>query len=172
MIVTVRERVDLPIPREDVFDFVASEAGFCSFPGFGWVPGIERVVVEEGDFTTEGASILVTNTDGSRHREQVRIALRPARYGVRIHKISSAFRFLVRHVDERWDIDRGGTHADGAGARIHRSFAFALRSPLMLPIALPLGHVVFRAAMRRHHLWLLEWASSRGTGRGAATRSP
>ena len=149
MRVAVQESVWLAAPRDVVFDFVASEAGFLSFPGYGPIPGLARVEFEHGSYQQVGSESRVTNTDGSTHREQVVECDRPRRFAVRIHSLSSPFRLLVRELDESWELSTEGT-----GSRLHRTFGFTLRSPLVWPLSLPLAQWMFRAAIRHHHQWL------------------
>jgi hypothetical protein len=56
----------------------------------------------------------------------------------------------VRELDERWELT-----AEGTGSRLHRTFGFTLRSALFWPLSLPLAQGWFRAAIRRHHRWLV-----------------
>jgi uncharacterized protein YndB with AHSA1/START domain len=153
MVVTIRESLKLPLPPERVFDFLSSEEGFLSFAGAGIVPGLAEVRFDHGGFRVAGSKARVTNTDGSTHREEIRRVDRPHGYAVRIDQLSSPFRFLVRHVDEVWTLT-----PDGTGTALDRAFVFTLRSRVALPVALPLGHVLFRFAMRRHHDILRAWA--------------
>lgn len=164
MVITIREQVSLPLRPEQVFDFLASEEGFLSFAGGGIVPGIAEVRFDHGGFRKVGSKARVRNTDGSTHREEIRRVDRPRGYAVRIDRLSSPFRFLVRHVDEVWTLSPNGT-----GTSIDRAFVFTLRSALSLPVAAPLGHVLFRHAMRRHHDALRRWAALREP---ADTRAP
>lgn len=146
MRVAVTERVELAASPEALFDYITSIEGFQSFEGFGPIPGIGAVEVLEGELGTVGARLHVTNTDGSTHYERILAADRPRRYAIRIHDLSSPFRFLVKHVDESWDITASATGSD-----VVRTFEFALRTPLAWPLSVPLAHGMFRAAMRRHH---------------------
>jgi hypothetical protein len=142
----VIERVELGASPEALFDYITSIEGFQSFEGFGPIPGIGAVDVLEGELSTVGARMHVTNTDGSTHHERILAADGPRRYAIRIHDLSSQFRLLVKHVDESWDITASGT-----GSGVVRTFEFTLRTPLAWPLSIPLAHGLFRAAMRRHH---------------------
>ncbi len=146
MRVEVRESVDVAAAAETLFGFLASEAGFLCFPGFGPIPGLERVVFDHGTYTLVGSESRVTNTDGSTHRERIVECERPRRFTVRIVELSGPFGWLVREIEERWEL-----HPSGGGSHLERVFAFTLRSPLYWPLSLLLAQVLFRAAMRRHH---------------------
>ncbi|MCB9592989.1 MAG: SRPBCC family protein [Sandaracinaceae bacterium] len=153
MEIPIRERARVPATPERLYEHITSVEGFRSFPGWGPIPGIREVTVEGGTLLDVGARTRVVNSDGSTHREVVRIVEPPYRYGIRIHDLDSAFRFIVSHVDELWELERDGDHT-----RVLRTFTFALRSRAWLPVALPLGHGAFRAAMRRHHRVVDAWA--------------
>ncbi len=146
MRVEVREAVTVAADAATLFDFLASEAGFLSFPGYGPIPGLARVEFERGSYTVVGSESRVTNTDGSTHRERIVECVRPERFAVQIFELSGPFGWLVREIDERWQVS-----PSGAGSRLTRTFAFALRSPLYWPLSVPLAQGLFRAAMRRHH---------------------
>jgi hypothetical protein len=155
MRVAVNEAVHLAAAPEVVFDFMASEPGFLSFHGYGPIPGLARVEFEHGSYQQVGSASRVTNTDGSTHREEVLECDRPRRFAVRIHSLSSPFRVLVRELDESWEVVR-----EASGSRLHRTFGFTLRSPLFWPLSLVLAHGLFRAAIRRHHRWLMQHFSA------------
>ncbi len=146
MRVTVTETVALRAAPETVFDFVASESGFLSFPGYGPIPGLARVDFVSGGYQQVGSESRVTNSDGSTHREQIVECERPRRYAVRIHALSSPFQLLVRELDESWEVSPTDT-----GSRVRRTFGFTLRSVLFWPISLLLAQGLFRGAVRRHH---------------------
>lgn len=153
MKVPIRERAWVSVSPEVLFEHITSEEGFLGFEGWGFIPGLASVVVESGSLREVGSMTRVVNADGSTHRERVRVVDPPREYGIRIFELSSAFRFLVEHVDETWRLrpERGGT-------AIEREFTFTLRTVLSAPLALPLGHGPFRAAMRKHHHKLARWA--------------
>lgn len=153
MLVPIRETITLPLPAAKLFGYITSEEGFASFRGWGPIPGIRAVDVD-GSLDAVGAALRVLNTDGSTHREEVREVTAPRRYAVRIHGLDSVFRHLVAYVDETWELEQRGE-----GTHVTRTFTFALRSVIALPVALPLGHAAFRLAMRRHHRDLAAWAA-------------
>jgi len=146
MRVAIHERALMPAPPEPVFDRIASEQGFLMFEGFGPIPGLARIVFEQGGYRETGSEARVTNTDGSTHREQITTCEPPHRYAVQIHSLSSAFRLLVSRIDESWELT-----SKGDGTEVRRTFAFTLRSPLFWPASLLLAQVLFRAAIRRNH---------------------
>lgn len=156
MEIAIRERALIPTTPERLYEHITSVEGFLSFPGWGPIPGLREVTVEGGTLRDVGARTRVVNTDGSRHRELVRVVEPPRRYEIRIHDLDSAFRFMVSHVDEAWELS-----PEGAETRVLRTFTFALRSAAWAPLALPLGHGAFRAAMRRHHRVVEAWARDR-----------
>ena len=153
MEIAIRERALIPTTPERLYEHITSVEGFLSFPGRGPIPELREVTVEASTLRDAGARTRVINTDGSRHRQVVRVVGPPRRYEIRIHDLDSAFRFMVSHVDEAWELT-----PEGAGTRVLRTFEFALRSAAWVPLALPLGHGAFRAAMRRHHRIVEAWA--------------
>jgi hypothetical protein len=156
MQVTVRERAFIPVRPEILLDFIASDEGFLSFPGFGPIPPIKSIAFEKGHARQVGSVLRVTNGDGSTHRETI-TGYEPGRlFAVRVDELSSVFGKLVAFGDERYELQ-----PEGEGTALFRIFAFEPRSPLALPLVIPIVQGLMRGAMRRHHRGMTLWAEAR-----------
>jgi hypothetical protein len=156
MQVTVRERTFIAVRPEILLDFIASEDGFLSFGGFGPVPPIKTIAFEKGNAKQAGSVLRVTNGDGSTHRETI-TGYEPGRlFSVRVDELSSVFGKLVAFGDERYELQ-----PEGEGTALFRVFAFELRTPLVLPLMIPIVHGFIRGALRRHHRGMQLWAEAR-----------
>lgn len=146
MDLVLRETVTIAAPRERVFAFVtAPDAPARTFRGKGPIPGAVRSTVAGGGALRVGAIRTVESSDGSVVDEEI-VELVPAeRQGYRLVRgIGRPLRWLVRGAGGAW------TFADAdadAGTEVTWTFTFALRSPLLWPIAALIGRA-FRGAMR------------------------
>ena len=144
MDVVVREEIVFASSPENVWQRFADINTMESFVGYGPIPGIAYAKWIEGN-GAQGSVREVTNTDGSRHREEV-VAFEPHhRMEDRIFGMTSPFRFLVREAHDSFEFS-----PDGDRTRLVRTFRFTLTSPLWWPVA-ALALAVFRRAVRRHH---------------------
>lgn len=144
MDVSIREEIVFDASPAKTWEAFASIEAMSTFVGYGPIPGIASARWIEGEGGT-GSVREVTNTDGSRHREEV-IAFTPhQRMEDRIYGMTSPFRFLVREARDTFELS-----PDGEGTRLVRTFRFTLRSVLWWPVAV-LALALFRRAMRRHH---------------------
>ncbi len=143
--ITVREHVVLPLEPEAAYDFFITPEAYRLFTGWGPIPGIREVVWESGEAASLGAYGRVHNSDGSTHREHVVRADRGEVYVLKIDQISSAFRHLVRGIEEEARFT-----AVGSATKLTRTFVFDGRSPIYWPV-LRATSQMFRAAVRKNH---------------------
>lgn len=140
----IREKVLLPVPPAEAYDFLLSTEAVPMFEGYGPVPGIERLVWE-GQSDVVGSEGVVHSVDGSTHRERVLVADRPHLYVIKIWDFSSAFRFLTNNARESWTLE-----PNTQGTSAAREFSFTLRSPLLYPLARVVA-AGFRRALKVNH---------------------
>lgn len=157
MEIVVREECVFAASPAVTWDCVADIGAMEAFVGYGPIPGIASARWVKGDGAV-GSVREVTNTDGSRHREQVVVLERHRRLEDRIHAITSPFRFLVREARDTFEFRAEGDHT-----RLVRTFRFTLTSASWWPIAIVVL-ACFRRAVRRHHAVLAERLDQ---GRGA-----
>lgn len=150
----IREKVLLPVPPAEAYDFLLSTDAFEMFDGYGPVPGIERVVWKAPNDEV-GAEATVHSSDGATHHERVVVADRPHLYVIEIFGFSSAFRFLTSGARESWALEKTlqGTSAT-------REFSFQLRSPLLYPAG-RLVAAAFRRALKANHVNFLRHFAQR-----------
>lgn len=141
----IREKVLLPVPPAEAFDFLVSAEAVPLFDGYGPVPGIERLVWEQGQSDVVGSEGVVHSRDGSTHRERVLVSDRPHLYVIKIWGFSSPFRFLTNDARESWALE-----PNTQGTSAVREFSFTLRSPLLYPLARVVA-AAFRRALKVNH---------------------
>ena len=144
----IREKVLLPVPPAEAFDFLVSTEAVPLFEGFGPVPAIERLVWQ-GQSDVVGSEAVVHSRGGSTHRERVLVADRPHLYVIEIWDFSSAFRLLTQGARESFTLE-----ANAKGTSVAREFSFTLRSPLFYPLARIVG-LAFRKALKANHANML-----------------
>ncbi|MFT5355675.1 MAG: hypothetical protein ACI9KE_002894 [Polyangiales bacterium] len=154
MDIIIREKVLLPVPPAEAYDFLLSTDAFEMFDGFGPVPGIERVIWEAPNDQV-GAEATVHSSDGGTHHERVVVADRPHLYVIDIWGFSSALRFLTTGARESWTLE-----ANAQGTSAVREFTFKVRSPLLYPVVRIVG-LAFRKAMKANHANFLEHFAKR-----------
>lgn len=144
MHVVIVETTELPAPPADAWAHMTDIASLTDFVGYGPIPGIASARWIQGT-GAKGSIREVTNTDGSRHREEVIDVQQLRRLEDRIYDVSSPFRFLVREARDIFELSESPR-----GTRLVRTFRFELRSRAAWPIAKAVA-VLFRRAVRRHH---------------------
>jgi hypothetical protein len=111
------------------------------FPGYGPLPGIRAAEFELRTPDVVGSRIRVTNTDGSRHVEEI-VEWRPdQRVRLKMHDFSPPVSRLATSFDEIWEFQRNGDKT-----RVVRSFMLHPKSagarPLLWLISLLLRRAV------------------------------
>lgn len=146
MKVTLSERIEIEKPPQAVFDAAAADyAGFAAvFPGYGLIPGINKIELESGARLEEGSIRLIHNSDGSVLRERVEVLRRPSAHVYVLSGFVLPFSLLVREATGSWVFE-----AAGQGTRVVWNYDFELTSFLAWPVAAPVILIFFRGAMRR-----------------------
>jgi hypothetical protein len=144
--VTKTVAVDVARTPADVFDFVtAVDTPAKTFAGFGLIPGVVQVAVEDGGPLRVGAVCITRSTDGSVMRRVITVLDRPTRHEYRIEGgFRRIFRMMVRHGIGAW------TFA-GEGPRTHLvwTYRFELKSLVWYPVVALIMSAFFGRAMVR-----------------------
>jgi uncharacterized protein YndB with AHSA1/START domain len=141
-----RAAVNVPRPREQVYDFATTNEGLARvLKKLGPIPGIASAEFVSGGGLVAGAQRNVSMTDGSVIEEEILEAERPRVHRYRwLRGLRPPFSLMVRTGEACWtfrDGERGGTD-------IEWTYVFQLRSPLAVPVAAP-TIMLFRRWMQR-----------------------
>lgn len=140
---SLTHRVIIDRPIEAVWAYLLDPTHLTDFAGYGPIPGIASARVEGSEGL--GMRRIITNTDGSTHREEV-IAYEPPRRIVdRIDGFDSPVRLLARHITDEFRFE-----PRGEATELVRTFEVELRSPLLWPIARVMRALMARAIARHH----------------------
>jgi hypothetical protein len=145
MKVETRASVTVPVAREQAFALATDMANFHRyFKGSGPIPSVRKVVWHPGAQPVPGAKRDVHNSDGSVIVEELLELTVPARHRYRlVSGFKPPFSWLVEFAEGDWRFTPETT-----GTRIDWHYVFQLRSPLALPVALPIVKIFFRRAMQ------------------------
>jgi len=134
----------LAFPPYVIAQQILDIANWTEFKGYGMLPGIERAEFEVRTPGIVGSKIRVTNTDGSRHLEEI-VEWQPER-GLKIlmTEFSNPLGRLATHFEETWDFKRIGNQT-----RVTRSFQLHAKTAWSRPL-LWLISLVLKKAIARH----------------------
>lgn len=145
MIVTTQASQEIPAPPEAVFAYATDLDAIAEyFRGFGLVPGIRRVTMENGAAPAVGGVRRLEMADGSLLREQILELAPPREHAYRVSGFAPPLDWLARHGEGRWTFSPTAT-----GTRIDWHYLFQLTTPLAWPAVKPLVGVFMRTSMRR-----------------------
>ncbi|MGH8455099.1 MAG: SRPBCC family protein [Nevskiales bacterium] len=114
------------------------------FKGSGPIPAVQKVVWHPGAQPLPGGRRDVHNSDGSVLIEELLELTPPERHRYRlVSGFKPPFSWMVEYAEGDWRFT-----PDGADTRIDWHYAFQLRSPLALPVLLPIIKIFFRRAMQ------------------------
>jgi len=143
MDVNLRATRHFRAPPEAVFALALDPVRFpATFRGFGPIPAIRAITLHAPPAV--GSTRELANSDGSRPLERITALEPPHRHAYVLSNLNVPFSWLVRagHADWSFVPDAGGT-------AVTWRYRFELTSPLAWPLAAPLLHAFFAAAMRR-----------------------
>ncbi len=148
---------EVPVPPAAVFASITDLALWPGFTRYGPMPGFARAEVEGDGAVVLGASVRVTNTDGSVHHEIVDVFVPDVAYGCRMDltpvtddpaaRPSAAGRVFAE-IRERVDLA-----ATPSGTRITRTFTTVPRAWTTAPAAWIVTHFLLQPAVKRHDAW-------------------
>ena len=134
----------VPFSPQEIATQILDLANWTSFHGYGPLPGIKTAEFEVRTPGVVGTRIHVTDTDGSRHIEEIVEWQPDRRIGIEMKAFSPPLSRLATHFLETWDFVRLDQ-----GTRATRSFELHARSRLTRP-ALWLISLLLRRAIARH----------------------
>ena len=103
----------VPLPPEDVFDWVLQEPLERVFARrFGPIPAIRRTS-QQGAWGTVGQERTIDFTDPGSVRERLTLVERPRRFGYTLSDVAGPMKLLIAGVEGLWSFE-----PDGAGTRI------------------------------------------------------
>lgn len=145
MIVTTEVAQHIPASPAAVFAYATDLTAIGDyFRGFGLVPGIRRVSMQDNAAPAVGAARRLEMADGSVLNEQILELDPPVSHGYRVSGFAPPLNRLAHYGQGRWTFT-----PSGAGTQIRWHYTFQLTSPLAWPIVWPLVKIFMRTSMRR-----------------------
>ena len=136
---------------EDIARQILDVTKWLDFKGFGPIPGIETAEFEVRTPDIVGSRIRVTNTDGSKHVEE--IAEWQPRHRLRLHMkdFSAPLSRLATGIEETWEFERVGDET-----KVTRTFQMHAKSALTRPVLWAMS-LLLKKAIVRHMRNLRSW---------------
>jgi hypothetical protein len=142
--ITFSCKESLEFAPEDIAQRILDLSNWIDFKGFGPIPGIRFAEFEVRTPDIVGSLIRVTNTDGSKHVEEI-IEWQPDhRLRLLMKDFSTPLSRLAREFEETWEFERVGNET-----KITRSFRLHARSILARPLLLIIA-LFLKKAIARH----------------------
>ncbi|MEL6673212.1 MAG: SRPBCC family protein [Bacteroidota bacterium] len=106
----------LPMPPAAIVAGIMDLDQWTAFTGFAFLPGIKeaRFLQKEADIT--GTRFAITNTDGSRHEEEIISYVPGQRLSMRLDSFSPPLKTMATHFMEHWEFTQ-----DAHGTQVVRS---------------------------------------------------
>ena len=114
------------------------------FKGFGPIPGIKVAEFEVRTPEIVGARIRVTNTDGSKHVEEIVEWQPDHRVQLHMKDFSAPLSRLATRIEETWEFERVGNET-----KVTRSFQMHANSVLTRPFLWVIS-ILLKKAIARH----------------------
>ncbi len=144
------------MPPERISDQILDLTRWPDFRGYGVLPGIRAAEFEARTPEVVGTRIRVTNTDGSRHVEEVVEWEPDRRIRLRMGDFSPPLSSLATGFDETFEFGRAGEQT-----RVVRRFVLHPKSTATRPL-LWLISILLRKAIARHLRQMQEDAARNG----------
>jgi hypothetical protein len=142
--ITFSCKESLEFATEDIAQRILDLSNWIDFEGFGPIPGIRFAEFEVRTPDIVGSLIRVTNTDGSKHVEEI-IEWQPDhRLRLLMKDFSNPLARLARVFEETWEFERVGNET-----KITRSFRLHARSILARSLLLIIA-LFLKKAITRH----------------------
>ena len=141
--ITFTCRQTLALAPEDIARQILDRTKWPDFHGYGPIPGIEVAEFEVRTPDIVGSRIRVTNTDGSKHVEEI-VEWQPA-HRLRLHmkEFSAPLSRLATRIEETWEFERVGNET-----KVTRSFQIHAKSVLTRPLLWMISFLLKRAIAR------------------------
>ena len=129
---------------EDIARQILDVTKWPNFKGFGPIPGIKVAEFEVRTPDIVGTRIRVTNTDGSKHVEEI-VEWQP-HHQLRLHMkdFSAPLSRLATGIEETWEFERVGDET-----KVTRSFQMHAKSALTRPVLWMMSFLL-KQAIARH----------------------
>lgn len=150
-------------PPEQIAAQILDLARWPKFTGYAFLPGIRQAEFELRTPDVVGTRIRVTNTDGSRHVEEIVVWLPDRRVQIRMGDFSAPLSRLATGFDEAWLFRR-----EGGTTEVVREFALWPKSWWGRVVLWGIARVLKRAVAR--HLQQLVGGVSDADARSAAKK--
>ena len=98
----------IPATASVICDQIADVARWSEFRGYGPLPGIKSARYDKRTDTMVGSRVLVQNTDGSRHVEEISAWVAGSHIGMRLQEFSPPLSTLATHFTEDWLFQANG----------------------------------------------------------------
>jgi hypothetical protein len=146
----------LALVPDDIARQILDVTKWPDFHGYGPLPGIKVAEFEVQTSEIVGSRIGVTNTDGSKHVEEI-IEWQPD-HRVQLHMkdFSAPLSRLATRIEEMWEFERVGNET-----KVTRSFQMHAKSTLAWPLLWAIS-ILLKKAIARH---LREMRTSGEVGR-------
>jgi hypothetical protein len=134
----------LDLAPEDIARQILDVTKWLDFKGFGPLPGIRAAKFEVQTPDIVGSRIRVTNTDGSKHIEEIVEWLPNHRLQLHMKDFSAPLSRLATGIEETWDFERVGNET-----KVTRSFQMHAKSVMTWPLLWMISFF-FKRAIARH----------------------
>jgi hypothetical protein len=146
----------LVLAPEDIAQQILDVTKWPDFHGFGLIPGIKVAEFEVRTPEIVGSRIRVTNTDGSKHVEEIVEWHPDHRLQLHMKGFSGLLSHLATGIEETWEFERMGNET-----KVTRSVELHAKSVLARPV-LWLISILLKKAITRH-LRAMRGLSKQGT---------
>ena len=129
---------------EEIARQILDVTKWLDFKGFGPIPGIKTAEFEGRTPAIVGSRIRVTNTDGSKHVEEIAEWQPPHRLRLLMRDFSAPLSRLATGIEETWEFERVGDET-----KVTRTFQMHAKSALTRPVLWAMS-CLLKQAVARH----------------------
>ena len=133
----------LALAPEDIARQILDVTKWPDFHGYGPIPGIKAAEFEVRTPEIVGTRIRVTNTDGSKHVEEIVEWQPDHRLQLHMKGFPAPLSRLATRIEETWEFERVGNET-----KVTRSFQMHAKSVLALPLLWMISFLLKRAIGR------------------------
>ena len=133
----------LALAPEEIARQILDLTKWPEFHGYGPIPGIKVAEFEVQMPGIVGSCIRVTNTDGSKHVEEIVEWQPDHRLQLHMKDFSAPLSRLATRIEETWEFERIGNET-----KVTRSFQMHAKSVLALPLLWMISFLLKRAIAR------------------------
>lgn len=133
----------LALAPEEISEQILDVTKWLDFKGYGPLPGIKAAEFEVRTPEIVGSRIRVTNTDGSKHIEEITEWQPDKRIQLQMKEFSALLAHLATRIEETWEFERVGNDT-----RATRSFQMHAKSAFTWPVLWMISFLLKRAIVR------------------------